>query len=182
VKLYTRTGDDGSTGLFGGSRTAKDDLRVEAYGSVDELNSALGLAAADCAFDELGSILRRLQARLFDLGADLSTPLDAEAIRHAARITPEHVAELEKCIDEVSGKLAPMTCFILPGGTVLAARLHLARTVARRAERRIVTLGRSQPIGDAALPFVNRLGDLLFAMARRANQLADVDDVPWTGA
>jgi len=179
VKLYTRTGDDGSTGLYGGQRTTKDALRVEAYGTVDEFNSALGMAGAACDDDELSAIIHRVQSRLFDLGADLCTPLDATKVRHQVRITPAHVTELEGLIDAVTAKLPPLRTFILPGGCELAARLHVARTIARRAERRIVALAHAEPVGEGVVPYVNRLSDLLFAMGRRANQLAGVDDVPW---
>lgn len=179
MKLYTRTGDDGSTGLYGGSRTDKDDLRVETYGTVDELNSALGLARAACEDTEMRQMIQRLQSRLFDLGADLCTPLDAKKIRHEVRITPSHVAELEGLIDQATAKCPPLTSFILPGGSELAARLHVARTIARRAERRTVALQKHEPLGEGVLPYINRISDLLFAMARWANQMADVQDVPW---
>ncbi len=181
MKLYTRNGDDGRTGLFGGDRVSKDHVRVEAYGTVDELNSVLGAAAAVCPFDELSAILRAIQPRLFDLGADLCTPCDSKAGANIGRLGQSHHEELERLIDSVCGHLPPMKHFILPGGSELAARLHVARTICRRAERRIVTLAGAEPVGDAVVPYVNRLGDLLFAMARRANQLAGVDDVPWTG-
>ncbi len=179
MKLYTRTGDDGSTGLYGGARTTKDALRVEAYGTVDELNSALGVAAVVCQDAQLADILTRLQSRLFDLGADLCTPNDAGKLPHEVRITPAHVTELEGLIDTVSGQLPPLKTFILPGGCELAARLHLARTVSRRAERCIVALAHAEPVGEGVVPYINRVSDLLFAMARRANQQAGVDDVPW---
>ena len=179
MKLYTRNGDDGETGLFGGTRVGKDNVRVEAYGTIDELNSALGLAAVACPFDELSQILAAIQPRLFDLGADLCTPCNTKAGANIGRIGAAHHEELERLIDAVCSPLPPMQHFILPGGTELSARLHVARTICRRAERRIVTLARDEPVGDAVIPYVNRLGDLLFAMARRANQLAQVDDVPW---
>lgn len=179
MNLYTRTGDDGTTGLYGGGRTTKDAIRVEAFGTVDELNSALGLAATTCEQAELSRIIAVLQPRLFDLGADLCTPLDAHAPKEV-RITPRHVEELENLIDEVAGKLEPLKTFVLPGGCELAARLHLARTVCRRAERLIVALAHNEPVGEGVVPYINRVSDLLFAMARRANQLAGVDDVPWT--
>lgn len=179
MRIYTRTGDDGTTGLYGGQRTTKDALRVEAYGTVDELNSQLGLAAAACDFDEISAMLATLQPRLFDLGADLCTPLDAATAKQV-RITPRHVDELEKLIDAMHEPLAPLKTFVLPGGSELAARLHVARTVARRAERLIVALAATEPVGEGVVPYINRVSDLLFAAARRANQLAGVDDVPWT--
>lgn len=179
MKLYTRQGDEGQTGLYGGTRVSKDHVRVQAYGTVDELNSLLGLAAATCPFDELTNIIAIIQPRLFDLGADLCTPCHTQASANIGRIGSEHHEELERLIDGVCAPLPPMKHFILPGGCELAARLHMARTVCRRAERHIVTLAHTEPVGDAVIPYVNRLSDLLFAMARRANQLAGVDDVPW---
>ncbi len=179
MKLYTRTGDDGSTGLYGGGRTTKDALRVEAYGTVDELNAHLGLAAAVCDDPTMSEDLARLQSRLFDLGADLCTPNDA-SVKRQVRITSRHVTELEGLIDRESEALPPLTSFVLPGGSELAARLHVARTVCRRAERLIVALARTEPVGEGVVAYINRVGDLLFAMARRANVLAGVEDVPWT--
>lgn len=182
MKLYTKQGDDGTTLLFGGERTSKDDLRVEAYGTVDELNSALGLLSSRCRFDEIRDVVRALQERLFELGADLAAP---ESVDHQAnqvpRVKEEQVQDLEKQIDAFCARLPPLTRFILPGGSDLAARLHMARTVCRRAERCCVRLGREQRIGTHVIVFLNRLGDLLFAMARRANQLENVADVPWPG-
>jgi cob(I)alamin adenosyltransferase len=183
MKLYTRTGDDGSTSLFGGQRVAKDALRVQAYGTVDELNSVVGLAtAAPDVTPALREQLQAIQARLFEIGADLATPRtsdDDAGPAHIPRITDDHVAELERWIDEADADLPAMKHFILPGGTELAARLHVARTVCRRAERVTYSLGDEYPIGEAVLRYLNRLSDLLFAMARRANHEAGVDDVPW---
>ncbi len=178
MKLYTRNGDDGTTGLFGGQRVAKDSIRVEAYGTLDELNSSLGLAAAACTFDELTQIISRLQPRLFDVGSNLCTP-GVAAKGHIPVLNADHVTELERTIDAVCAPLPEMRSFILPGGTELASRLHIARCVARRAERLIVTLARQEPIDPLIVPWINRVSDLLFAMARRANQLAGVEDVPW---
>lgn len=187
MKLYTKSGDDGSTGLFGGGRVAKDDPRVEAYGTVDELNATLGLAVAAAngaapLMIRLREILTSIQSRLFDLGADLATPADSAHADRIARIEVSHVAEAEAWIDEVDGGNVEMTHFVLPGGTELAGRLHLARTVCRRAERAIVTLRATAPVSDPALAYVNRISDLLFAMARRANLAAGVPDVPWLPA
>jgi cob(I)alamin adenosyltransferase len=179
MKLYTRQGDAGATVLFGGQGVDKDAARVEAYGSVDELNSMLGLAAAACEFDELRRLLAQLQSRLFDLGADLATPSEGVDDHHISRIEQADVERMERMIDEACEPLPQLTSFILPGGTELAARLHAARTVARRAERRIVTLCRVEKCNDAVIPFINRIGDLLFALARRANQLAGHPDTPW---
>jgi cob(I)alamin adenosyltransferase len=184
MKLYTRTGDDGTTGLFGGDRVGKDDPRVEAYGTVDELNAALGLAAAACASDRpgqirLSEIIAELQSRLFDLGADLATP---QTSKHRTKIVPidaKDVSTVEAWIDEIEAGNEPMRSFILPGGTEPAARLHAARTVCRRAERRVISLARIESINEELVKYLNRVGDLLFAMARRANAEAGVDDIPW---
>ncbi len=184
MKLYTKSGDDGSTGLFGGGRVPKDDPRVEAYGTVDELNAALGLAAAAAAgaaplMIRFRAIFAGIQSRLFDLGADLATPADSPHADKVARIDEGHVAEAEAWIDEIDAGNAEMTHFVLPGGSELAARLHVARTVCRRAERAIVTLRARETVSGPALVYVNRIGDLLFAMARRANAAAGIPDVPW---
>jgi cob(I)alamin adenosyltransferase len=186
MKLYTRSGDDGSTGLYGGGRVAKDHPRVEAYGSVDELNAALGLAAAvlDTAVElhrSLQQILGEVQSRLLEIGADLATPVGAGTESRVERLGAERVDEVEAWIDRIDAGNEPMRTFILPGGGELAARLHVARTICRRAERRLVALARSEEINDHAIRYVNRLSDLLFAMARRANREAGVADVPWTG-
>ncbi len=185
MKLYTRTGDDGTTGLFGGRRVEKDHPRVAAYGDVDELNACVGLAASGCDSgnqyqSRLLDIFGRLQSRLFDVGADLATPEGSKHEAKIARITSEHVAEVEAWIDEIDGGNDPMTSFVLPGGTELAARLHLARTVCRRAERSVITLRATEPVTGEVVKYLNRVSDMLFAMARRANKDAGVADVPWT--
>jgi cob(I)alamin adenosyltransferase len=179
MKIYTKTGDAGETGLFGGPRVRKDHARIEAFGTVDELNSQLGMVrtlAAAAGFDPL---LCRVQGELFDLGAQLATPT-----RASERITAGHVAALEAEIDAHEASLDPLTSFILPTGTPLAATLHVARTVCRRAERRVVTLA-MQPettIPANAIEYLNRLGDLLFVMARVANRQSGVADDPWMPA
>lgn len=185
MKLYTRRGDDGETDLFGGGRAAKDDARMVATGTVDELNSVIGLAAAACDDAEIKSMLVHMQTRLFEVGADLATPRPpaGQADRSAiARIGESHITELEHDIDRFSEAAPTMTHFILPGGCELAARLHVARTVCRRAERCCVSLAREHH-GEASLIVVllNRLGDLLFAMARCANHRAGCGDVEWLG-
>ncbi|MBI1368130.1 MAG: cob(I)yrinic acid a,c-diamide adenosyltransferase [Planctomycetes bacterium] len=178
MKIYTKHGDDGSTGLFGGKRVLKDDLRVAAYGSVDELNSALGLARCACDASELARLIDRIQPRLFDVGANLCTPPEAMN-DHIPRVTEAQVEALEAAIDDLTSHLPPMKHFILPGGCEAAARLHIARTACRLAERHIVTLAQHETVDPVIVRYMNRLSDLLFVIARRANQLAGVDDVPW---
>ena len=178
MKLYTKTGDDGTTGLFGGQRVRKDCLRVEAYGTVDELNAALGLAAAACQNAGLSAVLARLQNELFDLGAVLCSP-PGPLPQHIRPITRDHVDRAERDIDAICSELPDLKNFILPGGSELAARLHLSRCIARRAERIMVALGESEPVDPNVLVYINRLSDLLFAMARRANQLEGIEDVFW---
>jgi len=179
-KIYTRTGDDGTTGLGTGTRVPKDNLRVEAYGSVDEANATIGLAINACDTDghqKLSDILRSIQHDLFDVGADLCVPgLNKDSLR----ATPAQVARLETLIDELNAHIKPLESFILPGGSNAAAALHFARTTARLAERRAVALLRAEP--DAANPhavrYLNRLSDLLFIMARVANDNGR-QDVLW---
>jgi len=197
--LYTRTGDDGSTGLFSGTRVDKDAPRIEAYGSIDELNSCVGwtrteiaacraLAAARPApagidLDALAvmdRILEALQSRLFELGADLATLQGSKFDDRVTRIVDADVRDAEGWIDEADAGNAPLRTFVLPGGSELAARLHVARTVCRRAERSIVSLSHDEPVGEAVIRFVNRTSDLLFALARRANLALGVPDVPWS--
>ncbi|MAE66426.1 MAG: ATP:cob(I)alamin adenosyltransferase [Phycisphaeraceae bacterium] len=176
MKIYTRTGDDGSTALYGGDRVAKDSLRIEACGTLDELNAALGLAAVICPEGELADTVIGLQRRLFEIGADLATPGNA---RDPSRLNDAATSDIESRIDRFWSTLPEMKHFILPGGTELAARLHVARAIARRAERCCVTLSRDEPVDRRLLVWLNRLSDLLFAMARRANQLEGLEDVPW---
>lgn len=177
MKLYTKTGDDGTTGLFGGQRVGKDDLRVEAYGTVDEANAALGCAHAACTDAAFRADLEAVMSRLFDLGADLATP--AESDTQVDRIDADACADLERRIDAAEAENEPLANFILPTGCELAARLHLARVVVRRAERCVTPLVRDEAVSQDVLVYLNRLSDLLFAWARRANRLAGVDDVPW---
>ena len=182
MKLYTRRGDTGDTDLFGGPRVGKEDLRVEAYGAVDETNAAVGAAAAHSRHEDLRAICRDLQDRLFDLGSTLATP-DAERRRKSGvpGVGPAEVEALERHIDTLEGELEPLSRFVLPGGSVAAAAFHLARTVCRRAERRCVALHRREPIDAPSLGWLNRLSDLLFVMARVENRRAGVGDVPWRG-
>ena len=189
MKLYTRRGDKGQTDLFGGQRVPKHHLRVEAYGTVDELNACVGLALVHAQSAGPASVARPLetiQSRLFEIGADLATPREAAAVNDEAdegamvpRVNPEQIEELEGWIDASSEAAAPMKTFVLPGGTELSARLHVARTVCRRAERLVVHLAEHEPVGDRVGIYLNRLSDLLFAMAREANAAAGVPDVPW---
>jgi cob(I)alamin adenosyltransferase len=176
MKIYTKTGDAGETGLFGGPRVAKDHARIEAFGTVDELNSHLGIVRTLPAAAQFDPLLRRIQCELFDLGAQLATPGDSEE-----RITMRHVEAIERAIDEYEGEVEPLKCFILPTGTPLAAELHVARTVCRRAERRVVTLASrlETTIPANAIEYLNRLGDLLFVLARLANARDGVADDPW---
>jgi cob(I)alamin adenosyltransferase len=187
MKLYTKKGDAGRTQLFGGQEVDKNALRVEAYGSVDELNAVVGHAAAACVavHAQVRVILVSLQSRLFELGADLASPLPpgidpAELGDIIPRIGSSQVSEAEAWIDATCAPLPPMRFFILPGGGELSARLHLARTVCRRAERVCVSLAQREPVGPQVIIYLNRLSDLFFALARRANQLDGIDDVPWT--
>lgn len=175
-RIYTRTGDDGSTALGTGERRRKHDLRVSAYGTVDEANAALGLARLHTVEDEaLDAMLARIQNDLFDLGADLCTP--GEPAAGALRIVEAQVERLEREIDALNEDLEPLRSFVLPGGTPAAAALHLARTITRRAERLMVELAAGEAVGGPALRYVNRLSDLLFVAARRANR--ERGDVLW---
>lgn len=180
MKIYTRTGDNGTTSLFAGGRVRKDDVRVEAYGTVDELNSILGVIRAISKDDFIVETVKDIQNLLFVLGADLATPIEVESAK-VKRITKDDVKKIEKLIDTVDENLEPLRSFILPGGTFLASFLHLARTVCRRAERRIVTLSERERINENIIPFVNRLSDLFFMLARYANKIENVDDIKWTG-
>jgi cob(I)alamin adenosyltransferase len=173
TRVYTRTGDRGDTALVGGHRVPKDAPRIEAYGTIDELNAVLGVVrvfnterlADGEGHRWLDDVLRRLQNRLFDLGSELATPPEA-AYEGMFRVGEAEVRELERLIDECQKELAPLKSFVLPGGGRIGAFLHQARTVCRRAEREVLRLSRTEPIGDWPLPFVNRLSDLLFVLAR----------------
>ena len=180
-KIYTRTGDDGSTGLGDGARVGKDDPRVEAYGTVDEANAAIGLARLHAGAD-LDSLLARIQNDLFDLGADLCTPDRGRPLGYEPlRMVEAQVMRLEQEIDALNARLEPLRSFVLPAGSPLAAHPHLARTIARRAERHMVTLAAnpSEPVNTIAIRYINRLSDLLFVMARIANDDGRAD-VLWT--
>lgn len=182
MKIYTRTGDDGTTGLFGGPRARKDAPRIESYGAVDELNSVLGLARSAKPPAEFDRLLERLQNELFELGAELASP-NAEKMG-TATLGDEHVERLEKAIDHFEAQVEPLRQFVLPGGVPAAAWLHLARTVCRRAERRVVALAScpGEHVSRRSITYLNRLSDLLFVMARAVNAAHGAPDVPWRGA
>jgi cob(I)alamin adenosyltransferase len=177
TRIYTRAGDGGQTSLGDGSRVSKLDPRIEAYGTVDELNATLGVAIAGEGPSEVRSWLERIQNELFDLGADLSVPLDDS--RERLRVDETQVEWLEQRCDEVNERLEPLKSFVLPGGTELAARLHVARTVCRRAERRALALAQEHDVNPTALAYLNRLSDLLFILARAANDAAGHDEPLW---
>ena len=176
MKLYTKQGDGGLTGLIGGARVAKNDPRVAAYGDVDETNAAVGVVIAACDDEEMVATLRRIQAELFVLGSQLATP---PGDRPKLVIGEAHVKQLEHWIDAAVAEVSPLRNFILPGGSATAAGLHFARTVCRRAERAVVALAQLQPVGPPVVVYLNRLSDLLFALARHANRRAGVEDIPW---
>jgi cob(I)alamin adenosyltransferase len=180
MKIYTRTGDDGTTGLFGGARVSKADARVEAYGTVDEANAAIGLALAYCQVPIVKRVLGEVQSDLFTLGAELASASGHEARLGIALLTDADVTRLEQAIDEAEEPLPPLRNFILPGGPPDVAALHLARTVARRAERRLLTLSATQPVRGTLLAYLNRLADLLFVLARRAlRENGGPAELPW---
>ena len=179
TRIYTKTGDEGLTGLGGGRRVSKDSPRVRAYGTVDELNSAIGVALALGLTDRLASELGRIQNELFDLGSDLCWPSDDERRERIPTVQPHHVQQLETLIDDLNETVGPLTNFLLPGGSPGAAQLHLARTVCRRAERETISLAREEAIGELILPYLNRLSDALFVMARYENHERGVDEPLW---
>lgn len=182
MKIYTRRGDAGETDLFGGPRVVKDDLRVQAYGAVDELNAVLGMCAAATEHADLRDFVRRIQALLFDLGAALATPDPQQRARSGfPEPRDEDVALLEERIDALESELDPLRRFVLPGGCRAASVFHVARTVCRRAERCAVALAHREPVPDACLRLLNRLSDLLFVMARVENRRSGIADVPWEG-
>jgi cob(I)alamin adenosyltransferase len=181
MKIYTRTGDQGDTGLFGGGRVPKDHPRVAAYGDVDELNSALGVVRATAAQQFFDPLLESIQRDLFSIGGHLATP-DPERVRKSlekAALSPARVSEFEQIIDTAEQTLPPLRAFVLPAGTPLAASLHLARTVCRRTERSVVQLMHTESVPELFLVYLNRLSDLLFTLARLANLRDGVSDATW---
>lgn len=181
LRIYTRTGDEGDTGLFGGGRVPKDHIRVDAYGDVDELNSFIGLARSIEPLSRIDEVLAPIQRDLFSIGALLATP-DRDRMREQlakARLDEARIAQLEVAIDDAESELEPLKAFVLPGGTPKAAALHVARTVCRRAERRIVALGREVEVPGLVVIYLNRLSDLLFVLARLATKRAGAGEVTW---
>ncbi len=181
MKIYTKTGDQGETGLFGGARVSKASLRVAAYGEVDELNSALGWSRTGISDPDLDALLGRIQNELFEVGAELGATADRKQKSAVPQVTEPQVQALEQAIDRYEEDLPPLTSFVLPGGSEQAARFHLARCVCRRAERSLVALGAHESVRGELLRYLNRLSDLLFVLARHANFAAGVEDVPWKG-
>ena len=179
MKIYTKTGDEGETSLFAGGRVPKDAARVEAYGTVDELNACLGMVCAQLTGDDVLECLRRIQTELFDLGADLATPIAASTRKEIPRAREEQTLRLEDWIDRYSEALEPLTQFILPSGSLPGSTLHFARTVCRRAERLVVTLGREEEINPEIIRYLNRLSDLLFVLARVVNHRSGIPETTW---
>jgi cob(I)alamin adenosyltransferase len=175
LKIYTRTGDLGQTSLFGGARVAKNDARIEAYGTIDELSSHLGVARTTPIPSETDAILHQVQIDLFEVGAHLASP----GTSRFPGVDPQRIAELEAAIDSMERELPQLTAFIIPGGSAPAAQLHVARTVCRRAERLVVALEDETPATLSTIAYLNRLSDYLFVAARFTNKRADIDDVPW---
>ncbi len=181
MTIYTKTGDSGETGLFGGGRVPKDDIRVTAYGEVDELNAAIGAVGACEPSDFEASLLESIQRDLFSIGGQLATPDPAKVARalEKAELVDSRIEELEAVIDRADRELEPLKDFVLPGGTPKAALLHQARTVCRRAERKVVTLAREQDVPSIVVVYLNRLSDVLFTLARLANHRAGSSDRIW---
>jgi cob(I)alamin adenosyltransferase len=181
MKIYTRTGDQGDTGLFGGGRVRKNHPRVAAYGDIDELNSSIGVVRATHPTELFDDLLASIQRDLFSLGGHLATP-DPDKVRKAlekADLHLERIAEFERAIDQADVELPPLKAFVLPAGSAKAATLHLARTICRRAERSVVELSEQSSVPELFLVYLNRLSDLLFTLARLANHRAGVGDVTW---
>ena len=179
MPIYTRFGDKGQTSLLGGEVVSKNDTRVDAYGGVDELNAMLGVVIASCKYDDIKKMLQEIQKDLFVIGAELASATDKKTkIMH---ITANKVTEMEKAIDGIEEQLLVLRNFILPGGTKLAALLHLARTICRRAERNVVSLDKKERINPEIIRYINRLSDLLFVLARFANRKKRVQEIIWKG-
>lgn len=181
MKIYTRNGDAGDTGLFGENNVSKASLRVATYGDVDELNSVLGLARAEGLDGDVDALFATIQSELFNVGAELATSPKYDKDLGIPLVSDADIERLERAIDEAEKELSPLTSFVLPGGAKSAAALHIARTVCRRAERSVVALMASEPVRGEVLRYINRLSDLCFVYARLANARAKVADVPWIG-
>jgi cob(I)alamin adenosyltransferase len=177
MKIYTRTGDEGTTGLYGGGRVLKNDLRIAACGAVDELNASLGVCRATDLPEDVVALLGRLQHEMFALGAELASP--GGAAPGSILLSDADVADAEAAIDRFEAELPPLKTFVLPGGTAASAMLHVARAVCRRAEREVVALAQREAVRPVAIIYLNRVSDLLFVLARYANRFAGVDDVLW---
>ena len=181
MKIYTGFGDDGQTQLFGGQVVSKDHLRVEAYGTADELNSQLGILIATLSEEPRIKFLRKIQGKIFELSAELATPPDKKLKKSGHAVCIDDIRELEEKIDELDAGLPLLKNFILPGGGQRAALAHIARTICRRLERRLVSLNVQDPVDPAIIVYINRLSDYLFILARLANQLESIEDIPWKG-
>jgi cob(I)alamin adenosyltransferase len=181
MKIYTKTGDKGETGLFGGARASKASERVTAYGEVDELNSFLGVVRSHAPQSPLSQPLHEIQCDLFSVGAELAKNPDKDVDLGVALVAETDIQRLEGLIDSLEADLQPLKMFILPGGTHAAAFLHVSRTVCRRAERAVVRLSGQEPVRAELVRYLNRLSDLLFVMARHENHRANIEDVPWQG-
>jgi cob(I)alamin adenosyltransferase len=179
MKIYTKTGDSGETSLFSGGRVPKKHLRVEVYGTVDELNSVIGVARAHQPHPQTDAWLERVQNQLFHMGADLATPLDAKA-DWVVRVDAASITWMEETIDQMTAELPNLKNFILAGGSLAASQIHVARTICRRAERLAVALRDEEPIGDNVIPYLNRLSDFLFTLARWENLKAGLSEEKWS--
>ncbi|MGD8305644.1 MAG: cob(I)yrinic acid a,c-diamide adenosyltransferase [Ignavibacteria bacterium] len=179
MKIYTKTGDRGETGLFGGERVAKNSSRIEAYGTIDELNAFIGLTVIEVSDSNIKKLLNKIQNQLFTVGADLATPETKNEKLEIERTSQDFHLHIEKEIDKYEEKLEPLKNFILPGGSKAAALLHICRTISRRAERRVVALKNEEKIGENIIIFLNRLSDLFFVLARYENAVSGTPDVKW---
>ncbi|HMU42285.1 MAG TPA: cob(I)yrinic acid a,c-diamide adenosyltransferase [Ignavibacteriaceae bacterium] len=180
MKIYTKTGDNGETSLFGGERVGKNNIRIKAYGSLDELNSFIGLTLAKVKNEKIQEVLFNLQNKLFIVGSDLATPSSEKNKKlNIQRTSPEYITEVENWIDEFSSNLDDLKNFILPGGSEGAALLHICRTIARRAEREIVELKRTEQINENVIIFTNRISDLFFVLSRYENKHSNIPDIKW---
>jgi cob(I)alamin adenosyltransferase len=178
-KIYTKTGDDGSTGLLGGTRVKKYDVRLEAYGTVDELNAAIGVIRSYNIPENPGKMLVEIQNKLFNIGSRLASDKKGEEFTKKLSITENHISFLEKAIDEMEEELPELTHFILPGGDLSAAQCHVARTVCRRAERRILEFSETEKVEPETLKYMNRLSDFLFVLARKLTANSGIEEKPW---